>query len=236
MPSIVQLALKFGQSPGGRSCELGQVLLPCAMPFFICLFLSASVFAIESKSPLKAVLGRFQKAKGVTSEIEKQTEMPLLNEKKSVSGMLYFSKNKFRLDLKDDENTTVVFDGKTLWLATRFEDMWNVLKTNAPSLKRSNSILATLLGDAKALDQLKVMSVRIDENRRIFELNPKNLNGVDFENLLITIDDVELISVKYSDSLHNQIKYIFKNTDYKSSISPEKLHFTLPKKAEVTVF
>lgn len=211
-------------------------------PLFLLLFGTQVLAAADNKAPLKKALARYQRAQAVQAQIEKTVEMPTLNEKKTAPGQLYFSKGRFRLEMKDEEKTTIVLDGKTLWVATLApEDLggkWQVMKSTAPSLKKASSLLAMLFGDNRILDQMDVVSVKESDGLQVYKLIPKKSAGLEIKDLEISFKGKPSVleAVKYGDELGNQTLYVFKSSDLKSPVNQNKFKYAPPKDAEVTKF
>ena len=209
---------------------------------FVLIIGSSGLAAADKKAPLKKVLARYQNAPAVEAKIEKTVDMPTLNEKKVSPGRLFFLKGLFRLEMGDEENTTVVLDGETLWVATHapeeFGGKWQVMRSAATNLKKANSLLAMLFGDDRLLDQMNLIRVQKKDGLQIYQLTPKKAAGLEIKDLEIAFKgQSELLqSVRYGDDLGNQTTYIFKSSDLKSSIKRDKFKYTPPKNAEVTNF
>lgn len=183
-------------------------------------------------SQLKSVLGKIQGAKSFSAKIEKQTRS-MTGDTSKAQGHLYFSKGRFCLELKDESETTVVFDGKILWLAQKFENQWQVTKMPSLAARNSNTLLAALFGNSKFLKTLKVLSVNERSGVTRFQVATHSMPELEVKELTIGTRDQEIALIDYTDEIENKTQYIFLDNETNGLIAKNKFKYRIPKGAEV---
>ena len=91
-------------------------------------------------------------------------------------GEFYFSKGKMRLEMREPERTTLVYDGKIIWFESRADEEHIVVtKMKAMELRKSDSLLASLF-DRK--DVLKNFNLKSSKSEWLaikdFKFEPKD--------------------------------------------------------------
>lgn len=189
---------------------------------------------------LKSALSRYQKS-SVKASIEKNVKMTVLEKTEKSEGDLYFSKGKFRLEMKDPATTTIVQDGTTLWIASKLVDFggnWQVSKTKSRSLKKSQALMGLLFDEKGVWKDFEVANENTDKDGTTWTLKPKKSANTEISKLLIRINpaDKNIIEISYWDNLENETSYTFKSQKFGATIPSSKFSYKPPKGAEVTEF
>src|SRR5581483_9847285 len=110
------------------------------------------------------------KAPAVSAKVTKKVEQDTLGIESSSEGDFFFSKGKIRMDIKEPEQTTLVYDGKTFWLESRADDE-HIVVTKMPgsNLKKSDSILASLFDRKDVLNGFNLKEARREDNLAVYE-------------------------------------------------------------------
>lgn len=204
-----------------------------------------TIFALHFSSfagtkELKTTLSRYQKS-SVLANIEKSVKMVVLEKTEKSEGELFFSKGKFRLEMKDPVSTLIVQDGTTLWIASKLVDFggnWQVSKTKSRSLKKSQALMGLLFDEKGVWKDFDVAEEKTDGDDKIWVLKPKKKASTDIMKLQVRANpkDKTIIEISYWDNLENETNYKFKSQKFDAKISSSKFTYKPPKGAEVTEF
>lgn len=190
-----------------------------------------------STKEVERVLESLRKADSVEAKIEKTVEQELLGPTKTSRGTFYFSKGKLRLEITEPDQSTLVYDGKIVWVEDHFdEDTVNVSKIKSAQLKRTDSLLAALFdGKRNVLKSFKAVKVKDSADGKVFIFKPKDKKTTDVTRLELTVKDRKLAGVSYKDSMENTVTLKF--TDFKEgSVPKSKFSYQPPKGATISVF
>lgn len=206
---------------------------------FIAIFSLHTTVAASDKD-LKSTLARYQKS-SVKASIEKVVKMVVLEKTEKSEGDLYFSKGKFRLEMKDPSSTVIVQDGKTLWIASKLVDFggtWQVSKTNSRSLKKSQALMGLLFDEKGVWKDFETADETTGKDGTTWTLMPKKTANTEISKLLVRVNpkDKTILEVRYWDNLENETSYIFQTQKFGAKIAASKFTYKPPKGAEVTEF
>lgn len=210
------------------------------MKLLLLIFTIFSVSVGATEKELKSVLMRYQKA-SVQADIEKNVKMTVLEKTEKSDGKLYFSKGKFRLEMKDPASTLIVQDGNTLWVASKlvdFDGSWQVAKTKSRSLKKSQAIMGLLFDEKGVWKDFEIAEEKSADDEKVWTLKPKKTANTEISKLQIRLNPKtkSVSEISYWDNLENETSYKFKTQKFGTKIAPAKFSYKPPKGAEVTEF
>ena len=181
--------------------------------FLICFLLTSPVLAVKKNSApsrstkvekkatseeifIKSLLD-LSKSPMTKIESTKTVESSLIGKKTNYTGDIFLSHGKFRWDTKTPEKSTLLFDGKTLWV---IEDRF-VTKTQVTKNMKSQT-LQTILMDPKSLKQKFDLTEKKENSNEItFSLKPKT-KDIAAKDIVLSIDVVskDLKQLSYNDN------------------------------------
>ena len=94
---------------------------------------------------VESVLAAYRKAPAIQAKVKKTVVQETMGTENTSTGEFFFSKGKLRLDFTEPDKTSLVYDGKFVWLESRLDDQnIQVTKMRTNELKRSKSVLTAL--------------------------------------------------------------------------------------------
>jgi outer membrane lipoprotein-sorting protein len=198
--------------------------------------------AKSTQDEVDSALASLRQSSGVLVPIKKTSLNSLLGKEKVTEGRLYYWQGKLRLETDAPDETLLVLDGKTLWLATTLpEDMGGktmVSKTSARSFKKSNTLVAALLENKKLLQEFKLKNRTVSTDEVHLEFVAKNGEASEIQKLDLWLmpSAGRLVKFKYWDDKENEVT--FNLGDIKALDGDRKALFSYkpPKGAEITEF
>lgn len=204
--------------------------------FLFRLALVPGVAASLSVKDVNVVLERYRSAPAIQAGVTKTVEQEMLGEKKVSKGEFYFSKGKMRLEIVEPESSTLVYDGKIIWVESRFdENTIEVSKIQSRELKKTDSLLAALFDKKNILKTFKSLDMKENNGIKTFAFEPKDKKKTEVQHLELAIEDKNLLRVTYKDNIENTVTLEFKNFK-EGSISKNKFSYKPPKGANISVF
>src|SRR4051794_6353149 len=79
---------------------------------------AAAVKSEAAKNPAKevdGVLASYRAAKAIKAKVKKTVVQEVMGTSMKSEGSFFFSKGKLRLEMREPERTTLVYDGKHVW-------------------------------------------------------------------------------------------------------------------------
>ena len=67
-------------------------------------------------------MSKYRKAPAVTAKVQKTVVQEMTGVDNKSSGSFYYSKGKVRMDFTEPEKTTLVYDGKYVWLESPLDE------------------------------------------------------------------------------------------------------------------
>ncbi len=196
----------------------------------------------DARSEIDQALKPLRKKEGVTVALKKRSVNSLLAKERISEGKLHFWQGKLRVETQSPDESLLVMDGKTLWLATKLpEEMGGktlVSKTKARSFKKSNTLFAALLGDGNLFDEFKITDrSTIDEDIRL-EMVPKIPESTEIQklDLWLTTKERKLTKVVYWDDKENEVTFDLGEPKTINGNRQALFSYKPPKDAEVTEF
>jgi len=221
----------------------------------LCVLLSLSFAGpdkapkIESAKPehnavLMDVEDKYQKASGITMEVQKTDKISLLDQTRKFSGSMKIKKGKFRLELQTDDashdTSIVVADGKTLWLVAPPPKEFKEAKTQVTRVSVNNKGIKAqgflqILTQGGILKHFTVSGVNENGDDATFFLSPKTASS-EFRRAQLTVSkkNQTIDSLQYWDEQNNETIYTFSKVDFQKPIDDKLLKYTPPKDADVT--
>ena len=207
------------------------------------LFAKADV-APPTKDDLKQIQEwnkKFSKSSGLEAKVTKTLTLEVTKSEKKSEGILQISNGKLRFEVESPSKSTVVADGRFLWVAQyphpEFPDQpTQVMKIKMDSKSgRSKDILAVLSRGA-ILECFSLAGVDTSTTEKRFFLQPKE-DMVDFKRAQVVLSTKtgETLEVRYWDASSNETKYEFNSLKFNKKFTKGQFIFEPPKKAVVTV-
>ncbi|MCB0407246.1 MAG: outer membrane lipoprotein carrier protein LolA [Bdellovibrionales bacterium] len=204
----------------------------------------------EKKQPTKdrpdsavvTLIKKYKSESPVSVKIRKRVQSPYLTKEKVSSGVLKLDKDLFRLDLEKPDASTMVLDGKNIWVETRLDPAMGgevqVSKFALDDTRRANAVFAVLFDGENGLEGFELKKINQPSvELKEFIYQPKK-EAVDYKTVAITISkkgDV-LKSFSYEDELENKVIYDFGTTTFKAKIKRWELEYTPPKGVKPSEF
>jgi outer membrane lipoprotein-sorting protein len=201
---------------------------------------SKSAKASKKATPLQEVtkvLTAYRAAPAIQAKVKKTVTQEALGTEMKSEGIFYFSKGKLRLEIREPEKSTLVYDGKVVWFETPIDDTQvHVTKIRTTGLRKSDSLLASLLDRKDSLNSFKLINKKSNDGRNSYFFEPKDKKKSEVQKLEISIRQKDLDRIVYSDQVENRISLEFSDVNKKSKVAKDKFAYKPPKKAEVTEF
>lgn len=182
-----------------------------------------------------SVLAKYREAEAIEAKIKKTVTNEMMGMDNVSSGNFYFSKGKLRMDILEPEKTTLVYDGKFVWMEQEIEEgkkLVTKLRTN--EMKRSKSVLTALFEKKDVLRNFKLVksSKEGESQKHIFE--PKNVKEEqEVRELEVTLKKKEIERIAYKDQLENKVTFDFSDIR-RGEVPAKKFTYKPPKGAEMT--
>ncbi len=202
---------------------------------------TTAVFAKPAPAPTMAakdvdgVLSKYRQAPAIQAKVKKTVVQETMGTENTSTGDFYFSKGKLRLDFTSPEKTSLVYDGKFVWLESRLDDKnIQVTKMRTNELKRSKSVLTALFEKKDILRNFKMVKTAEAEGAKNYFFEPKKKKAEDEIQLLqIVLKNKELDRISYKDQLENTVSFDFSQVT-KGKVPAAKFSYKVPKNAQVT--
>jgi len=204
------------------------------------LYLAAAAMSVSvagtkvTSKDVDAVLTKYREAEAFKAKVSKTVANEVLGTENTGAGKFYFSKGKLRLEMNQPESTTLVYDGKTVWMETRLdENTIEVTKLKSKELKKNDSILAALFEQKNILQSFKLTGSKEKDGKTTVSFEPKDKKKTEVRALDIVLRGKELAGIAYQDDRENRVSFEF--TDLvREAIPLDKFKYKPPKGANVT--
>lgn len=193
----------------------------------------ASAGKLSSKD-VDAVLSKYREAEAFRAKVKKTVAQEVIGTESSGEGRFFFSKGKLRLEMDEPENTTLVYDGRTIWMETRLDkDTVEVTKVKSKALQKNDSLLATLFERKNILQSFTMISAGEKDGKNVYTFEPRDKKKTEIRILDIALDGQELAGIAYEDDRENRVTFEF--TDLvREPVPAKKFNYKPPKGANVT--
>jgi outer membrane lipoprotein-sorting protein len=204
----------------------------------IAIILLPALAAIAATKPsakdVDQVLEGYREAPAIQAKLKKTVEQQTMGTEVKSEGDFYFSKGKLRVDIREPEKTTLVYDGKIFWLESRADEE-HVVVTKVPgdNLRKSDSILAALFDKRDVLKSFNLKKTANEGKDAVYSFEAKDKNKSDVISLEIALQDKNIHRIVYKDHIDNRVSLEFSDLK-KGSVSSDKFSYKPPKGAEVT--
>jgi outer membrane lipoprotein-sorting protein len=206
------------------------------MQMALFLILALPSLALAGGPPAKdvsAVLASYRQAKALHASVKKTVEQETMGTSMKSQGEFYFSKGKMRLEMREPERTTLVYDGKIIWFESRADEEHIVVtKMKAMELRRSDSLLATLFDRKDVLQKFNLKSSTRDGSLKEFNFEPKDKKKSDIQSLEISLKGKDIQRISYKDQIDNRVTLEFSDLT-KGKVPADKFAYKAPKHAEI---
>ena len=210
------------------------------MPIKSCLSLVVAVAGLNlyakplSAAEVDAAMAAYRKAPAVEARVKKTIHQEVMNTKNESEGRFYFSKGKLRLDFDRPERSTLVYDGRTVWLESRLDDKHvQVSRVKSGALRKSNSLMAALFDNKDALKAFRLLTRKEEHGLTKFAFEPRDRKATEVRSLEIALDHQALSAITYRDEMENKVEFQFKDVRL-GPVAAAKFKYQPPKGASVT--
>lgn len=182
-----------------------------------------------------AVLGAYRAAPAIKAKVKKSVSNAILGPQGESKGDFYFRKGKLRLEFTEPDKTTLVYDGRFVWMESALDPKSvQVTKIRTVDLRRSKSVLTALFERQDVLRGFKLARTSGAKDAPTYHFVPKSKNPQDdIQALDITLAKKELKRVAYTDGMENEVTFEF--SDVKTGeVGSDKFSYKPPKGAAVT--
>lgn len=186
---------------------------------------------------LRQVLSKYKNSRFTSASVERKLTQSLQGKTSMSQGQVFLSGSLFRLELKNKEQTTIVFDGKKIWTESISESDKQLQVTSMKFGGKSQNqlLLSQVFAQGKLLEKFNVLSAIRTGDLISFDLEPnKDITSV--SSLKVTIDpkNSALKEFIYLDDLENETSYSFSDQKFNQKRNPKKFKYTPPKGVSVT--
>ena len=212
------------------------------IPFCFYLPVAADIKG-ASESDLKVIRNldlKFQTATSISILLDKTVVAGLLKQERKSTGHLYISKGKMRLEIEAPDKSTMVVDGKRVWVtsfppAEFAKAAPQVLKLKYETKKGRSQGVLSLLSEGKFLKHFSVTGVDKGKNQTVYFLQPEQ-QSVEFKRAqaLVSADGKTLQELRFWDEIDNETRFEFKKTDFNAKLKKELFNYTPPANADIT--
>lgn len=191
--------------------------------------------AALSAKDVDGVLSKYRQAPAIQAKVKKTVVQETMGTENSSTGDFYFSKGKLRLDFTSPEKTSLVYDGKYVWLESRLDDKnIQVTKMRTNELRRSKSVLTALFEKKDILRNFKLLKTADVDGAKNYFFEPKKKKAEDeIQQLQIVLKNKELERISYKDQLENTVSFDFSQVT-KGKVPATTFSYKVPKNAQVT--
>jgi len=191
--------------------------------------------ATLSVKDVDGVLAKYRRAPAIQAKVKKTVVQETMGMENTSTGDFYFSKGKLRLDFTEPERTSLVYDGRFVWLESRLDDKnIQVTKMRTNELKRSKSVLTALFEKEDVLRNFKLVKSAEKDGSKNYFFEPKKKRAEDEIQLLqIVLKNKDLERISYRDQLENTVSFDFTEMT-KGKVPAAKFSYKVPKNAQVT--
>lgn len=191
-------------------------------------------FAAPSAADVDGVFAKYRKAGGFQADVKKTVAQEVLGIETAAQGRFYFGKGKVRLEMDEPENSTLVFDGKTVWMESRLDaETIEVTKIKSGNLKKSDSIWTALFDKKTLAKSFKLKSAKKSGDMIVYTFLPRDLKKTEVRLLEVGLADGEMKRVAYKDDRENRVQFDFDKL-VKEPAKAELFAYKPPKGATVT--
>lgn len=202
------------------------------------------IFLAEAKAPAKkqspaaeveSVMSKYRKAPAVTARVKKTVVQEMTGVDNKSTGNFYYSKGKVRMDFTEPEKTTVVYDGKYVWMESQLDEKKvQVTKLRTNEMKKSKSVVTALFDQKDVLKAFKLTKSGKEDGAKVYTFVPKDKkSGGEITTLEIALKDKDITRISYTDEVENKVSFIFSDLT-RGKVDANKFSYKPPKNAEVT--
>lgn len=188
---------------------------------------------------LKTLDANYQK-QSAEMKVIKTTKIPLLNQERKLSGYLWISTGRMRMELEGAEKTLLVVNKKNLWAVTyppaEFKDAAvQVIKADTSTKKGRSQNFVALLSQGGFLKFFNPTGIqKYPDGEVLFYLSPKQ-ELTDFKRAQVRVskDGKKIIFLNYWDDRDNETRLEFSDVKFQKKILDKLFTFSPPANADV---
>ncbi|NJL24410.1 MAG: outer membrane lipoprotein carrier protein LolA, partial [Calothrix sp. SM1_5_4] len=144
----------------------------CLAAFFVVAAVSGK--GVDPAAEVNSVLKKYRQAPALKAKVRKTVVQEVMGTRSESEGDFYFSKGKLRLDFVKPERSTLVYDGKNVWLESRLDARnIQVSRLKSTQLRKTDSLLAALFDKTDVLTSFKFLKRAKRMARRFMPSSPK---------------------------------------------------------------
>lgn len=205
--------------------------------FMLLVFNSSLADGIDQSviEELKKMTKSYSESTYFQAKFRQKQIMELLGDSKTAKGELFYSKQKLRIELKGELNSTTLFTPGVITSVTYDEKMKPVQVLS--SKPYPHPLLSLIFGDQKAWNDFEVTEIK-KNNRSILELqlspkDAKKIPGIDRLEVTLNKKKSEIIKIIYWDDIGNETMNEFVNQKKSEKVDGSKFILVPPKGLEV---
>ncbi len=190
---------------------------------------------VSPEKEVDAVLSKYRKAPAISAKVKKTVVQEMTGVDNKSSGNFYYSKGKLRLDFTEPEKTTLVYDGKYVWLESRLDEKKvQVTKMRTNELKKSKSVITALFDQKDVLRSFKLVKTATENGAKVYTFEPKDKKSRGEVTMLeVALKAKDIQRITYTDEVENKVSFIFSDLT-KGDVPAARFSYKPPKNAEVT--
>ncbi|MFN8846625.1 MAG: LolA family protein [Bdellovibrionales bacterium] len=200
-------------------------------------FISVQAFSLDALEGAQAALNKIKGSPLVVLEIEKTTKSELMGTESKSEGTIFVSSNRFRWDTSRPEESSIIYDGKTIWTIQippkGFKMPAQVTKMKLTP-KSEGQIFLSSLFNSDLKNQFKSKKTTKEKVNKRFYLEPTQKNQMTHALEILVSQDGSLKEIAYNDEIENRISVSISKIEKKSKIPKHLFNYTPPKGAQVS--
>lgn len=182
----------------------------------------------------------FDKLKGVplvTLEVMKTTKSELMGTETKTKGKIYLATGKFRWDTEGNEQSSIIFDGTTVWTVQQPPKGFKIppqitkMKLNAQS---EHQIFLRSLFNENLKSQFTIDNSEKEKNKTRYYLKPTKKNQATNALEIVVGNALSLVEISYKDEVENTIKVEIGKIIKSSKIPKGLFQYKPPRGAQVS--
>jgi len=194
----------------------------------------------DSELKVLKTLDSVYQSKSAEMKVEKTTKIPLLEQERRATGMLWISSGRLRMELEGAEKSLLVINKNNLWAVTfppaEFKDAAiSVIKANTSSKKGRSQNFVSLISIGGIMKFFDATASKHEDNGDVlFFLSPKQ-DQTDFRRAQVRVssDGKRLLALNYWDDRDNETKMEFSNLKFEGKMDEKLFNYVPPANAEI---
>jgi len=176
----------------------------------------------------------------VQMKVDKEVTQAILEKTKSYSGDIAIGpKGLFKMDISTPEKSSLIMDGKNIWVVDypvdEAQNKVQILHSKARKKLKKQAFLGSLLSDGKLLKNFKVDDQTSSKDETKFKLIPKE-KDLEIQRIELSVDshDKLITGLTYWDQLGNKTELKFSKQEFKPEVPKDFFKFEPPKDSSIS--